>query len=229
LEFEQSWPVELADPVKLYSDFLDEISSATDLGVYACCGCIEQHRRCFQLLSLYSHFLSSLSVDPDHGLFPFACGIPHLDGQHIMVKPNGILLFDNGQLSLAICQSCHNGLKSSQNYIPPSRSRSGFAMEESDTPYHQGDLPFDTSAILDVNNVSLSDTAVTLHALRKFALEVTAEPDREVDPERSQSVDPSARVTVNVVNGSTIHNDWDDPTYFTSSYPVCFLGGPAGI
>lgn len=387
LGFEQSWPVELPDPANLYSNFLDEISSATDLGVCACCGCIEQHSRCFQLLSPYSPFLSALSVDPNLIQFPFACGIPHLDARNIMIDPNGILLH-SGRLCLAICQSCYNTLQSSENYIPPSRalanyrwvgsvpdellgltwleelfisrshqiqkvvrlgrrdatsyfaikghaillpqnttpflhllppapsvlpdiirvvwlgsprprgvdlqshfqirtervlsaltwlcsnhedykgtdgvqidydelqrwgtvriaselidsitvasasigpditSRSGFATEETDTVYHQGDLPFDASAILDVNNISLSDTAVTLNALREFALTVaSSKSEHDVESESGQPVDPSARLTANVVNGSTIRNDWNDPTYFTSSYPVLFPWGAGG-
>jgi hypothetical protein len=388
LEFEESWPVELPDPVNLYSDFLNEISSATDLGVCACCGCIGRHGGNFEIVSLYSPLLSSLSVDPLHVGFPFACGIPHLDARNVMIDPKGILLLDNGQLSLAICQLCHTALKSSQNYIPPSRalanhrwvgsvpeelqgltwleelfisrshqvqkivrlgrrdatayfaikghaillpqnttrflhllppppsilpdivrvvwlgsprprgrdleshfqirtdrvlraltwlccnhddykgtdgveidydelerwgtvriaselidsitvasntsvgpdiaSRSGFATEDTDTEYHQGDLPFDTSAILDVNNVSLSDTAITLHSLRQFALEAASRQDEEQGRLESGTLDPSARVTANVVNGSTIRNDWNDPTYFTSSYPVLFPWGTGG-
>ena len=79
----------------------------------------------FQILSPYSHLLSFLSVNPEHVKFPFACGIPELDAQNIMIimiDVNGILLDENGEVRVAICQSCHTALKMSHNDIPPSRA-----------------------------------------------------------------------------------------------------------
>ena len=39
-----------------------------------------------------------------------------------MIDVNGILLDENGEVRVAICQSCHTALKMSHNDIPPSRA-----------------------------------------------------------------------------------------------------------
>ena len=82
-------------------------------------------------------------------------------------------------------------------------SRSGFSTEDLDTAEYEGDLPTTTSALLDVNNVSLPPQVSTLNALASL----------------------KAEVTVNVVTGNKIINDYEDETFFTSAFPTLFPYG----
>ena len=76
----------------------------------------------FQILSPYSHLLSFLSVNPEHVKFPFACGIPELDAQNIMIDVNGILLDENGEVRghLPILSHCTQNV--TQRHSTQSRS-----------------------------------------------------------------------------------------------------------
>ena len=82
-------------------------------------------------------------------------------------------------------------------------SRSGFATEDLDTAEYEGDLPTTTSALLDVNNVSVPPQVSTLNALASL----------------------KAEVTVNVVTGNKIINDYEDESFFTSAFPTLFPYG----
>jgi Domain of unknown function (DUF6570) len=82
-------------------------------------------------------------------------------------------------------------------------SRSGFATEDLDTAEYEGDLPTTTSALLDVNNVSVPPQVSTLNTLASLKSEVT----------------------VNVVMGNKIINDHEDETFFTSAFPTLFPYG----
>ena len=63
--------------------------------------------------------------------------------------------------------------------------------------------PQPTSALLDVNNVSVPSQVRTLNALASL----------------------KAEVTVNVVTGNKIINDYEDETFFTSAFPTLFPYG----
>ena len=82
-------------------------------------------------------------------------------------------------------------------------SRSGFALEDPDMEGVEGDLPITTSAIIDVSRVSESPNAVTLKRL----------------------VELKNEITINVVNGSSVLNDYVDGKYFTSAFPILFPWG----
>ena len=82
-------------------------------------------------------------------------------------------------------------------------SRSGFATEDLDTAEYEGDLPTTTSALLDINNVSVPPQVSTLNGLASL----------------------KAEVTVNVVTGNRIINDCEDETFFTSAFPTLFPYG----
>jgi hypothetical protein len=82
-------------------------------------------------------------------------------------------------------------------------SRSGFATEDLDTAEYEGDLPTTTSALLDINNVSVPPQVGTINGLASL----------------------KAEVTVNVVTGNRIINDYEDETFFTSAFPTLFPYG----
>src|SRR5437762_11313502 len=82
-------------------------------------------------------------------------------------------------------------------------SRSGFAVEDLDTAEYEGNLLTTISALLDVNNVSVPPQVSTLNALASL----------------------KAEVTVNVVTGNKIINDYEDETFFTSAFPTLFPYG----
>ena len=79
-------------------------------------------------------------------------------------------------------------------------SRSGISTEDLDTAEYEGDLPTTTSALLDVNNVSLPPQVSTLNALASL----------------------KAEVTVNVITRNKIINDYEDETFFTSAFSTLF-------
>src|SRR5438477_4717118 len=82
-------------------------------------------------------------------------------------------------------------------------SRSGFATDDLDTAEYEGDLPTTTSALLDINNVSVPPQVGTLNGLASL----------------------KAEITVNVVTGNRIINDREDETFFTSAFPTLFPYG----
>ena len=82
-------------------------------------------------------------------------------------------------------------------------SRDGFATEDLDTEEFQGDIPNTVSGILDVNNTTHQRH---LHILRN--LEAL-----------------SANITINVVAGNEILQQYNDSTYFTSAFPTLFPWG----
>ena len=71
------------------------------------------------------------------------------------------------------------------------------------TPEYEGNLLATTSALLDLNNVSVPCQVGTLNALASL----------------------KAEVTVNVVMGNKIINNYDNETFFTSAFPTLFPYG----
>jgi len=94
-------------------------------------------------------------------------------------------------------------------------SRSGFATEDLDVESFEGDIPFNVSGILDINNVTQSPDVITLETLA----------DSKRQAQNQTRRDPVMDITVNVVTGSNILNDYRDPTYFTSAFPTLFPYG----
>jgi hypothetical protein len=94
-------------------------------------------------------------------------------------------------------------------------SRSGFATEDPDVDGFEGDIPFNVSGILDVNNVTQSPDIITLETLA----------DAKRRAQNQGQLVPVAEITVNVVTGGNILSEYCDPTYFTSAFPTLFPYG----
>src|SRR5204863_2127692 len=77
-------------------------------------------------------------------------------------------------------------------------SRDGFGMDNPDDDETADDLPFRSSGVVDVNNITEIPDATTLSRLAQLKADITA----------------------NVVTGSKILNQYDCATYFTSAYPT---------
>ena len=81
--------------------------------------------------------------------------------------------------------------------------RDGFAMDNPDTDQTAGDLPFTSSGIVDVNNIAEIPDSTTLERLAQLKDDIT----------------------INVVTGSKILNQYNCLTYFTSAFPCLFPYG----
>src|SRR5204862_2909806 len=82
-------------------------------------------------------------------------------------------------------------------------ARDGFAMDNPDDDDTTDDLPFTSSGIVDVNDITEIPDVTTLNRLAQLKGDVTA----------------------NVVTGSKILNQYDCDTYFTSAFPTLFPYG----
>jgi len=82
-------------------------------------------------------------------------------------------------------------------------SRDGFGMDDPDGDDNSGDLPFTSSGIVDTNNIAEIPESTTLTRLAQL----------------------KADITINVVTGSKILNQYNCPTYFTSAFPCLFPYG----
>ena len=82
-------------------------------------------------------------------------------------------------------------------------TRSGVATDDPDSSEIQGDLPVTTSGIIDVDNSLEPHEIVKLDTLKSL----------------------SENAMINVVTGNMIKNHTDDPSYFTSAFPVLFPYG----
>jgi hypothetical protein len=82
-------------------------------------------------------------------------------------------------------------------------SRDGFGMDNHDDDETAGDLPFTSSGIIDVNNIAEVPDATTLTRLAQL----------------------KSDITVNVVTGPKILNQYDCDSYFTSAFPTLFPYG----
>ena len=95
----------------------------------------------------------------------------------------------------------------------PTSDRDGFAMDnpdDDDTAHNDTahddtahDLPFTSSGIVDVNNITEIPDATTLNRLAQLKGDITA----------------------NVVTDSKVLNQYDCDTYFTSAFPTLFPYG----
>ena len=81
--------------------------------------------------------------------------------------------------------------------------RDGFAMDDPDNDDNADDLPLTSSGIVDTNNIA----------------EI---PDSTILTRLAQLKDG---ITINVITGSKILNQYDCPTYFTSAFPCIFPYG----
>ena len=82
-------------------------------------------------------------------------------------------------------------------------SRDGFGMDNHDDDETAGDLPFTSSGVVNINNIAEVPDATTLTCLTQL----------------------KSDITVNVVTGSKILNQYDCDSYFTSAFPTLFPYG----
>jgi hypothetical protein len=135
----------------------------------------------------------------------------HEDYRHVTIDEERISISESTVVATELLDSIAHMADSSAE----DASRSGFATEDPDVESFQGDIPFDISGIIDVNNVTEPPEVPTLAALADTQLEA-----------RNQVLLPlSSNTTVNVVTGSSILSDYRDPTYFTSAFPTVFPYG----
>ena len=125
---------------------------------------------------------------------------------------------------------------------PEDATRSGVATDDPDSSEIHGDLPVTTSCIVDVNNLfaphqlakletlkSLSENAVMLNRHPDNRGPSASEPNDDIAESDGAVVDSlSENATINVVTGNAIKNYEDDPSYFTSAFPVLFPYGTGG-
>jgi hypothetical protein len=88
---------------------------------------------------------------------------------------------------------------------------SGFATEDPDTEEVSGDIPQTVSSFIDVNNTTRSPDISTLYRAAQLRNEVRSTITQDV--------------TINIVAGNTILNEYYDPSYFTSAFPTLFPYG----
>ena len=82
-------------------------------------------------------------------------------------------------------------------------SRDGFAMDDPDDDDNTDDLPLTSSGIVDTNNIAEIPDTTTLNRLAQLKDDVT----------------------INVITGSKVLNQYNCPTYFTSAFPCIFPYG----
>jgi hypothetical protein len=85
------------------------------------------------------------------------------------------------------------------------RARSGFSVTSDDLNFE--DHMFTSSAIVDVNCVSVSSTSTTLERLAEL----------------------TQNHTINIVTGNCIQRDYTDPSYFPATFPTLFPYGTGGF
>jgi hypothetical protein len=86
---------------------------------------------------------------------------------------------------------------------PEDAERDGFATEDIDTADFAGDIPITSSAVVDTNNISRPRNIMTLERLESL----------------------SENVSINVVPGTSILEQYETPSYFTSAFPTLFPWG----
>ena len=82
-------------------------------------------------------------------------------------------------------------------------SHDGFGMDNHDDDETTGDLPFTSSGVVNINNIAEVPDATTLTHLTQL----------------------KSDITVNVITGSKILNQYDCDSYFTSAFPTLFPYG----
>jgi hypothetical protein len=130
----------------------------------------------------------------------------HEDYRHVTIDEERLATWNATEVAVELLDS----MSHVSDPATEDASRSGFATENPDSDEIEGDIPPTVSGMVDVNNTTASPNAITLLRAAQFR-------------ERIQPIHPN--VTINVVTGSTILNDWSDPTYFTSAFPTLFPYG----
>ena len=135
LQREEEWPPCPPDMKTLYTHFYNEIVKFARNSVCGSCGCIDHDPSHFDLISITDHSLRTLRVDPSLAPFDFSSGIAHIDDQHVMIDPLGIVQIAGRPISVYICQSCQRSLK---NNVQPSESLANFRWIGPTPPELQG-------------------------------------------------------------------------------------------
>jgi hypothetical protein len=135
----------------------------------------------------------------------------HEDYRHVTIDEERISIAEATVVATDLLDSIAYMADASAEYA----SRSGFATEDPDVESFQGDIPFDISGIIDMNNITEPAEVLTLTSLAETQLEA-----------RNQVLLPQpSKTTVNVVTGCSILNDHRDSTCFTSAFPTIFPYG----
>jgi hypothetical protein len=119
----------------LYTQFYNEIVKHARNSVCGSWGCIDHDPSLFELVYVTEHSLRALRVDPSLVPFNFSSGIAHIDDQHIMIDPLGIVQIPGQPSSVCICQSCQKSLK---NNVRPPESLANFRWTGPVPPELQG-------------------------------------------------------------------------------------------
>ena len=127
----------------------------------------------------------------------------HEDYRNITIDSNEIDKWP----SVFITESLLNTIGRVRNGGAEDASRNGFATEDLDTEYFQGDIPNVISAVLDVNNTVKPTHLIMLKKLEEMSKEV------------------EKNLTINVITGSDILQPHENPAYFTSAFPTLFPWG----
>jgi hypothetical protein len=135
----------------------------------------------------------------------------HEDYRHVTIDDERLSAWESTFVATELLESiAHVADPSSED-----ASRSGFATEDPDVEGFEGDIPFNVSGILDMNNVTQSPDVITLERLVHSKRQA-----------RNQSQgDPEAEITIKVITGNKILSDYHDPPYFTSAFPTLFPYG----
>jgi hypothetical protein len=128
----------------------------------------------------------------------------HEDYRHVTIDEERIASWEATTVATELLESMGRTSDSSTE----DASRSGFANEDPDSSAVEGDIPHSVSGVLDLNNVTRASEVNTLEQLASL-----------------QNGSTQQDLTINVVTGTTILNDFEDPTYFTSAFPTLFPYG----
>ena len=131
----------------------------------------------------------------------------HEDYRHVTIDEERISAWNATEIATEL-------LESVSTVADPSledASHSGFATEDPDTEEIDGDIPHTVSGFIDVNNVTRSPDVSTLYRAAQLR-------DHAHSAHRQD-------VTINVVTGTTILNEYYVPSYFTSAFPTLFPYG----
>jgi hypothetical protein len=135
----------------------------------------------------------------------------HEDYRHVTIDEERISASEQTVVATDLLESIAHMADTSAEVASPS----GFATEDPDVASFKGDIPFNISGILDVNNVTRPPEITTLESLATT----------QIEAENRTRTAPSTNITVNVVTGNRILSDFHDPTYFTSAFPTLFPYG----
>src|SRR4030095_12576969 len=117
----------------------------------------------------------------------------HIDYQNVTV--NTIEL--DKWPSIVITERLLNNIARLMSSAAEDAMRDGFAIEDPDSDEFEGSIPNTTSAIIDVNNISRPHHLMMLENLESI----------------------KNNLTINVIMGTKILKHYDDPAYFTASFP----------